>query len=448
MSDAELSDREREILKLVATGASNKEIALKLVISPNTVKVHLRNIFAKIGVVSRTEATLYAIQHGWASPEYSARVEANDENGLERQGVFPAGMDQPLVVRPTLVTPRQRLRRYLLIGVAIVIVGGLMGFGIKYILALAMPAAPSTLANNASVPARWSSGAPMPVARQDFGLVAYGDSIYAIGGETNQGVTGRVDQYQPKLNTWTTMAAKPHPVSDIHAVLLGEKIYVPGGKGPDGKPINLLEVYDPRRNVWEEKAPLPVPISGYALAALEGKLYLFGGWDGSHYLSNIYAYDPSSDQWQARKPMSIPRAWAGAVALDGKIMLIGGYDGAKALTLNEAYYPEREDNGENPWEKHSPLPAAQYGMAETSLADTIYLVGGIEQAKNLALEYNSQADRWVAFEGTPVQLVTGAAMAAYQDQLFLMGGETIVGPVDANQVYQAIYTMVLPIIQK
>jgi len=60
----ELSERELEILRLVATGASNKEIAVKLSISPNTVKVHLRNILAKIGAVSRTGATVIAMRLG------------------------------------------------------------------------------------------------------------------------------------------------------------------------------------------------------------------------------------------------------------------------------------------------------------------------------------------------------------------------------------------------
>lgn len=50
-----LSAREREIAGLVAVGASNKEIARQLRISPNTVSSHLRQIFAKLGLVRRAE---------------------------------------------------------------------------------------------------------------------------------------------------------------------------------------------------------------------------------------------------------------------------------------------------------------------------------------------------------------------------------------------------------
>src|SRR4028119_1695018 len=60
----QLSERERQILYLVASGRSNQQIANELGISINTVKVHLRNIFGKIGAASRTEATMYAVRAG------------------------------------------------------------------------------------------------------------------------------------------------------------------------------------------------------------------------------------------------------------------------------------------------------------------------------------------------------------------------------------------------
>ena len=55
-----LSEREREVLALVAAGLSNKQIARRLDISPNTVKTHTRNLFAKLNVARRTEAVARA----------------------------------------------------------------------------------------------------------------------------------------------------------------------------------------------------------------------------------------------------------------------------------------------------------------------------------------------------------------------------------------------------
>jgi DNA-binding NarL/FixJ family response regulator len=62
-----LSEREMEVLKLAVKGLSNKEIGNALFISVRTVQAHMRSIFNKLGVGSRSEAMVYGLKKGWFS---------------------------------------------------------------------------------------------------------------------------------------------------------------------------------------------------------------------------------------------------------------------------------------------------------------------------------------------------------------------------------------------
>jgi len=66
-----LTERELFVLRLVASGATNQDIAEKLSISINTVKSHLKNILSKLQLENRTQAATYAIQHGLVIPRDS-----------------------------------------------------------------------------------------------------------------------------------------------------------------------------------------------------------------------------------------------------------------------------------------------------------------------------------------------------------------------------------------
>jgi DNA-binding CsgD family transcriptional regulator/N-acetylneuraminic acid mutarotase len=432
----ELSVREHEILRLLATGVSNKQIAQELFISPNTVKVHLRNIFSKLGVASRTEATLYAMQAGLVDMPLPA-----NGNGAAAGAVLDANLDSAPAIDIASVARNRRTRALVLAGGALIVVlAVLLGVSLYR-----RPAA-STLSAPSATP-RWHDKTQLPAARSGLAAAAYENQVYAIGGEGPAGVSAVVERYDPASNAWTTLSSMPVPAADIAGAVIGGLIFVPGGRLASGAITSTLEVYNPRQDSWEQRSPMPATLSGYALAAYEGKLYVFGGWDGHRYVDSVYDYDPISDKWTTHDPMATARGFAAAAAAAGKIFVVGGTDGEQELALNTAFSPDAEASGEPAWETHTPLPAGRSKFAMASLADILHIIGGNGAGDPpVALAYSPQVDIWEQLETPPLSGWTQLGVAAVGTNLYAFGGLARGAPIAGQWTYQALYTIAIPVV--
>jgi DNA-binding NarL/FixJ family response regulator len=89
--DGELTPREAEVLRLIAAGQSNREIARALFVSEATIKTHVNRIFAKTGSRDRAQAIRYAYTHGYASSSLYARAPAGQDRDARADSAKAAG---------------------------------------------------------------------------------------------------------------------------------------------------------------------------------------------------------------------------------------------------------------------------------------------------------------------------------------------------------------------
>jgi hypothetical protein len=235
----------------------------------------------------------------------------------------------------------------------------------------------------------------------------------------------------------------------VKAVLIGEKIYVPGGMLANGLPSNVLEIYDPRENSWEKGAALPQAISAYALADFEGQLYLFGGWDGERALDSVYIYDPDVDAWREGTPMPTARYDAGAAVVQDKIYVIGGFNIDGVVGENEAYNPSREASGADIWVSKEPLSEEVQCIGVESLGDLLFVIVASTEGRIRVLQYTGQQNTWLlSSEDISVQSNHSLETTSSMGYLYIIGmetlGEELVG---ISYKYQAIFIYVLPNIE-
>ncbi len=497
-NEVQISEREREILYLVANGATNQQIAQELNISINTVKVHLRNIFAKIGVVSRTEATLYAVRTGLVqvstverliSPpvvmtEDTLEVEAAEETSesednkkhlappvdktipVEQQKLVQANSvkesseHQELACANISVskTPLDIIRPvphrldYLLIMFSTLAIALIVVMTLIFVLMSSHDQAVTRTSSSIDLPElaeRWRELTAMPVPRAGFALTSFNFDgktfLYVIAGETPDNVASdHVMRYDLTANVWVPFGQKPTAVRDVQAVVIGNRIYIPGGQLASGEITNVLEAYDPQRDRWVSLEPLPEPRSGYALAAIEGKMYLFGGWDGETYRDEVWQYNPDQDTWSIRTAMTIARAFAGATVLEGRIFVVGGRNETGKLNINESYTPAEDGTNSNPWSLQAPLPVPYSHMAISATSNLIFVLTGTETA-GTSLLYNNNLDSWQQLETPLNTTLQNSRSQAVGNRIYILGGQDKDGFSARAYEYQAVYSVVLPL---
>jgi DNA-binding CsgD family transcriptional regulator len=466
-----LSEREIEVLRLVALGKTNQQIARALGISPNTVKVHLRNIFEKLGVQSRTEATMEAVRRGWVSVGDAIPAPADERTDRDdlafagemaegkgatsgdRTATKPVASPSPAAVEPAPYRPRiARWQRVYMVAIAALLFLALLApiwWQSRSQAAIVTPL--SDIGQVQMAPAarpkvsRWISRAPLAEPRDRLALVTDGAKLYAIGGETASGTTGQVAIYTPRSNDWAAGAPKPTPVANVVATWFEDRIYVPGGTTTSGTPTNAVEVYDPKTDAWEARAPLPLPLAAYGSAVLNGRLYLFGGWDGERYLADTLIYDPETDSWSAGAPMLEPRGFLAASSLQDRIYVAGGYDGQRELATVAAYDPAAEGTAAGPWSSRAPLSQPRGGLGLVSLGQRLYAVGGgWTQPLAFNEQYDIKTGAWSRIETPALGQWRNLALAALGNKLYAVGGwnGSYLG---TNEEYQALLQQLLPL---
>lgn len=378
-----LSEREMDVARLLATGASNNEIAEQLVISPHTVKVHLRNIYEKLGVSSRTEASLLLLQQGWmALPGVEMSTAALEIVTYPEPAPLTDDGSRPFAWQPIYMLAVAALILALLI-----MPSWLSGRSAAQVNLLSDGGGSTLGQPSINIMPRWTSQTPLPSARSRLGLALVADAqLYAIGGEDSSGlIVDTVNVYDLARNDWRIGTSLPFPLSNFAVAVLADQVYVAGGTtlaadsneaGEAALSSSLLR-FDTTLAEWNAVGELPVALAGASLVATPRALYLLGGWDGAAMHAEVWQLDlppkPSvtAADWRRITEMATAHAFGGAVLVGDHIYVAGGYDGKRELDGAQRYHLLEEK-----WEDLPSMSTPRGGIQLLDDGLAIFAVGG------------------------------------------------------------------------
>ena len=222
----------------------------------------------------------------------------------------------------------------------------------------------------------WALGPELPAPNNHGMAASVNGKIYLIGGQTSdvsdQGYVNTVYELDPAAGAWVTKAPMPTARGAGVAVVLGGKIYVAGGRPPQG---NDFAVYDPAADSWEVLPDLPAQRNHFTGAAIDGRVHFVGGRQG-HGLSPLMTtvhevYDPATQAWTTAAPMLRARSGMNGVMARGCFHVWGG-EGQQGMFPDHDYYDPRNDT----WTPLEPMPIPVHGVYGSAFVDGLIRVAG------------------------------------------------------------------------
>jgi len=443
-----LSEREMEVSRLLVTGATNSEIARELVISPQTVKVHLRNVFEKLQVSSRTEASMVLLRRGWLTVPGVSTARAPEA---------PPPDPEPLADRPGQPQLWQwgMLAGGLLVCLFALLLPNMLGRA-KSPVGLLSDSGQTLIGKPAlEVLPRWSALPAMPTARSRLAVAQMGQRIYALGGEGADGQTlDLIEVFDLRQQQWHPGPTLPEPLANAAATFAGDRIVVAGGSalgGEEGLVVTVsdrLYLLDPEGDAWQRGGVLPVSLAGASLVSLGDSVYLIGGWDGTAMHDEVWQLPladletAAASDWTTVTRLPVAAAFLGATVVEGEIVVVGGYDGKRELADAAAYAVRF-----NIWRRLPPLAAPRSGV--TLVYDGMAMLalgGGWTHATADHERFDPLTSQWTVLE-SPISGEWRHFGAVFNEgSVYLIGGWS--GDyLDTTLQYRSTFRALLPAIQ-
>lgn len=454
-----LSEREMEVARLLVTGATNGDIARVLVISPHTVKVHLRNVFDKLQVSSRTEASMLLVRRGWVV------VPGVEVGGIEQ----PVGDDLPAIPEPEPLPNLEAQPRPWQFGIVMVALAMALATLLvppwistsKSTVALLSDSGQTVLGKPVlnNLPYRWEVQAPLSQPRSRMATVEVDGLIYVIGGEGEDGASlDLVEIYDLATNQWRQGAPMASARANLAMTISGQDLIVAGGSrisnaANNATASNEIAIYDDMARYdrvadrWTAGGKLPMPLAGTAIAVYGDMLYLLGGWNGRQMQDGVWQLPleqferATAQDWVmvSRLPKAV--AWFGAVMVNDLLYVVGGFDGRQELADFATY---NVTSGE--WRRLTSLSTPRGGVSLVFDGITVLALGGGWTSTIQNHErYDALTNQWTTIDSPITGEWRHFGAAANEGSVYILGGWSG-AYLDSHLQFQSTFRALLPVI--